>query len=54
MSSQSEKKKMQLHDISFKNNTAFKMPDHSAVLLQSFTVLCYKLDHWNDLIKNNP
>lgn len=31
-----------------------KMPDHSVVLLQSFTVLCYKLDHWNDLFKNNP
>lgn len=31
-----------------------KMPDRSAVLLQSFTVLCYKLDHLNDLIKNNP
>lgn len=31
-----------------------KMPDHSAVLLQSFTVLWYKLDHWNDPIKNNP
>lgn len=41
-------KEVQLHD------TSFKMPDHSAVLLQSFSVLCYKPDHWNDLIKNNP